>query len=92
MHKCLKNKIRQIGVSQAGVARLIGLPQQVVCRWVNGQQVPASRVLQLCEIMAWTVTPHELRPDIYPNPTDGLPCGRKSTANELLAVNNENHT
>ena len=20
------------------------------------------------------VTPHEIRPDIYPNPTDGLPC------------------
>ncbi len=57
MHKCLKNKIRQIGLSQAGVARLIELLQQVVCRWVNGQQVPASRVLQLCEIMAWTVTP-----------------------------------
>ncbi|MCV5295753.1 hypothetical protein OFC42_28600, partial [Escherichia coli] len=21
----------------------------------------------------WSVTPHELRPDIYPNPNDGLP-------------------
>ncbi|MBV7133675.1 helix-turn-helix domain-containing protein [Escherichia coli] len=90
MHECLKNKIHKRGLSQAGVARLIGLPQQVVSRWANGHQVPASRVLQLCEIMEWEVTPHELRPDIYPNPTDGLPCGCKSTANELLVVNNEN--
>ncbi len=57
MHECLKNKIHQRGLSQAGIARLIGLPQQVVSRWANGQQVPASRVLQLCEIMAWEVTP-----------------------------------
>ncbi|HHO0110093.1 TPA: transcriptional regulator [Shigella flexneri] len=91
MHECLKNKIHQKGLSQAGIARLIGLPQQVVSRWANGYQIPASRVLQLCEIMEWTVTPHELRPDIYPNPTDGLPCGNKCMANESLAVNNENH-
>lgn len=91
MHECLKKKIHKRGLSQAGVARLIGLPQQVVSRWANGHQVPASRVLQLCEIMQWEVTPHELRPDIYPNPTDGLPCGNKCMANESLAVNNENH-
>ncbi|ENE14571.1 hypothetical protein ECP03047993_1333 [Escherichia coli P0304799.3] len=41
--------------------------------------------------MKWEVTPHEIRPDIYPNPTDGLPCGNKCMANESLAVNNENH-
>ncbi|EAQ6132268.1 helix-turn-helix domain-containing protein [Salmonella enterica] len=73
MQEYLKNKIHKRGLSQAGIARLIGLPQQVVSRWVNGHKVPASRVLQLCEIMGWEVTPHEIRPDIYPNPTDGLP-------------------
>ncbi|WP_218073141.1 transcriptional regulator [Escherichia coli] len=92
MHECLKNKIHQRGLSQAGIARLIGLPQQVVSRWANGHQVPASRVLQLCEIMAWEVTPHELRPDIYPNSTDGLPCGNKCMSNESLAVNNDIHS
>ncbi|MBL2607392.1 Cro/Cl family transcriptional regulator, partial [Klebsiella pneumoniae] len=24
-------------------------------------------------VLDWQVTPHELRPDLYPNPTDGLP-------------------
>ena len=83
MHECLKNKIHQRGLSQAGIARLIGLPQQVVSRWANGQQVPASRVLQLCEIMAWEVTPHELRPDI---PTDGLPAEFQTSTQPATGV------
>lgn len=86
MHKCLKNKIHQRGLSQAGIARLIGLPQQVVSRWANGHQVPASRVLQLCEIMGWVVTPHELRPDIYPNPTDGLPVDYQASTQPTAGV------
>jgi len=28
----------------------------------------------------WEVTPHELRPDIYPNPTDGLPADKPGAA------------
>ncbi|EHN97157.1 transcriptional regulator [Escherichia coli] len=90
MRECLKNKIHQKGLSQAGIARLIGLPQQVVSRWANGHQVPASRVLQLCEIMEWTITPHELRPDIYPNPTDGLPVGCKTNTPNAPELIHEN--
>ncbi|ACI38640.1 hypothetical protein ECEC1846_1140 [Escherichia coli EC1846] len=40
--------------------------------------------------MKWEVTPHEIRPDIYPNPTDGLPVGCKvntSNAPELIHEN-----
>ncbi|ADE90807.1 hypothetical protein AC03_5290 [Escherichia coli 3-073-06_S3_C1] len=40
--------------------------------------------------MKWEVTPHEIRPDIYPNPTDGLPVGFKvntSNAPELIHEN-----
>jgi hypothetical protein len=29
--------------------------------------------LPLCRILNWRVTPHEIDPDAYPNPTDGLP-------------------
>ncbi|EPN0550187.1 YdaS family helix-turn-helix protein, partial [Escherichia coli] len=46
---------------------------QSVANWVINNQVPSERVLQLCELGNWSVTPHELRPDIYPNPNDGLP-------------------
>ncbi|XJD48054.1 hypothetical protein V1580_15460 [Enterobacter bugandensis] len=33
--------------------------------------VPADRVLAIYALTG--VTPHELRSDLYPNPTDGLP-------------------
>lgn len=46
---------------------------QSVANWIINNQVPADRVIQLCGLGDWSVTPHELRPDIYPNPTDGMP-------------------
>lgn len=46
---------------------------QSVANWIINNQVPADRVIQLCAMGNWSVTPHELRPDIYPNPTDGKP-------------------
>ncbi|CNJ14851.1 Uncharacterized protein conserved in bacteria%2C prophage-related [Yersinia aldovae] len=46
---------------------------QSVANWIINDQVPADRVIQLCAMGLWVVTPHELRPDIYPNPRDGMP-------------------
>ncbi|HDL6856616.1 TPA: helix-turn-helix domain-containing protein [Yersinia enterocolitica] len=46
---------------------------QSVANWIINDQVPADRVIQLCAMGGWAVTPHELRPDIYPNPRDGMP-------------------
>ncbi|EMP2222809.1 TPA: helix-turn-helix domain-containing protein [Enterobacter hormaechei subsp. steigerwaltii] len=44
-----------------------------VSHWRNRNKgrVPQNRVLSI--YYATGVTPHELRPDLYPNPTDGLP-------------------
>jgi DNA-binding transcriptional regulator YdaS (Cro superfamily) len=42
-----------------------------VSQWDD--DLPADRVLSVSRATAWQVTPHQLRPDIYPNPTDGLP-------------------
>ncbi|WP_426817896.1 YdaS family helix-turn-helix protein [Winslowiella sp. 2C04] len=46
---------------------------QSVANWIINNQVPADRVIQLCSLGRWAVSPHELRPDIYPNPNDGKP-------------------
>ncbi|RTP94498.1 Rha family transcriptional regulator [Enterobacter sp. WCHEn045836] len=55
------------------LAFLLGIKPMSVSRWKNRYQgvVPAERVLPIFKITG--VTPHELRPDLYPNPTDGLP-------------------
>jgi DNA-binding transcriptional regulator YdaS (Cro superfamily) len=36
-------------------------------------RVPAERAIQVARLTRFEVTPHELRPDIYPHPVDGLP-------------------
>ena len=33
----------------------------------------SQSVIKLCEFGGWTVTPHELRPDLHPTPTSGIP-------------------
>jgi hypothetical protein len=39
--------------------------------------VPATRVLAIAAASDWMVTPHELRPDLYPHPDDGMPPDRR---------------
>ncbi|MFZ5274713.1 transcriptional regulator [Enterobacter asburiae] len=65
--------VRAIG-SASAVSRKFELksPQSVI-NWINRNKVPSDRVIKLCELGAWAVTPHELRPDLHPNPTDGIP-------------------
>lgn len=65
--------IRTIGVPSA-VSRMFGFNSpQSVFNWIKNNKVPAERVIQLCELGDWVVSPHQLRPDLYPNKTDGLP-------------------
>ncbi|MDP1063070.1 YdaS family helix-turn-helix protein, partial [Klebsiella pneumoniae] len=48
-----------------------GVSGMAVSQWKTKGIVPSSQVLQVFN--ATGVTPHELRPDLYPNPTDGIP-------------------
>ncbi|HBE9077917.1 transcriptional regulator [Serratia fonticola] len=71
----LKSKVRS-KFSQAELGRRMDLPQQVISRWVNGQQqVPSGRIIPLCTLLGWEITPHELRPDLHPTPASGIPDG-----------------
>lgn len=56
--------------NRAALARLAGVTKQAVSGW---RRIPADRVLAVSRATKWQVTPHAMRPDIYPNPTDGLP-------------------
>lgn len=50
--------------------------QVTVWGWVNEAKMevpPADVVLPICGALDWKMTPHELRPDLYPNPTDAMP-------------------
>lgn len=68
--KTLKRLIRGHGLT--AIAAKMGCSYQAVRKWeIVG--VPAERVIGFCRALEWEVTPHELRPDIYPHETDGMP-------------------
>lgn len=45
---------------------------QTVSNWA-GRAIPEGKVFSFCKAVNFEVTPHELRPDMYPYPEDGLP-------------------
>ncbi|EBX1067413.1 hypothetical protein DQ010_25370 [Salmonella enterica subsp. enterica serovar Oranienburg] len=91
MTHTLKDKIMAI-MSQSEIAKKLGVKSQAVSGWFNFTGViPADRAIPLSRILGWKITPHEIRPDIYPNPSDGLPHGGQHTVNEPMVVNNDDH-
>lgn len=47
-----------------------GLSGEAVRKWSLGEnQIPAERVFQVYRATKGEVTPHDLRPDLYPNPS-----------------------
>lgn len=73
MKETTRNKITH-HFSQGEIGRRMGCAQQTVFKWLS-TRVPAERVIPLCELMEWKVTPHELRPDLHPTPVSGIPEG-----------------
>ncbi|EAC0780284.1 helix-turn-helix domain-containing protein [Salmonella enterica subsp. enterica serovar Lome] len=74
--------VRTIG-SVSAVARMFGFKSsQSVANWIIRNKVPSERVIPLCEFGGWYVTPHELRPDLHPTPTSGIPDNTSTTQKE----------
>ena len=72
--------IKQIAEKAGGVVALshtLGLSRGAVSQW---QVVPADRVLAVCAASGWAVSPHQVRPDLYPNPSDALPSQQDKAA------------
>ncbi|EMH0680400.1 YdaS family helix-turn-helix protein [Klebsiella aerogenes] len=67
----LQRAIDAVG-STKKFSQALGISEQAVGRWKNKYKgrVPASRVLSVFQ--ATGVTPHELRPDLYPRQNDGI--------------------
>ena len=60
----------EVAGGPAAASRACGVTRQAVSQW---KVVPPEHVIALSSAGGYQVTPHRLRPDIYPNPTDGLP-------------------
>lgn len=66
----LKQVIGLIGLRP--LASRLGVSYQAIQKFQR-TGIPAERVIAIAEAADYAVTPHQLRPDIYPDPLDGLP-------------------
>lgn len=87
----LQKAINRVG-SQVKLASLLGISTQSVNRWKNRYhgKVPSSRVIDIYKITG--VTPHELRPDLYPYPSGSFPEFEKNKSLNNGVLNYENQT
>ena len=63
----------------AVIAEKMAESVQTVCNWLT-RGVPADKVLVFCIAVDFEIKPHELRPDLYPHPEDGLPAHLRHVA------------
>ncbi|MBL8511870.1 MAG: helix-turn-helix domain-containing protein [Betaproteobacteria bacterium] len=62
-----------LSTTAAHLARAVGVSPQALQQWVNRGYVPATQVLKVSAAVDYQITPHQLRPDLYPYPEDALP-------------------
>ncbi|MCK5866678.1 MAG: helix-turn-helix domain-containing protein [Marinobacter adhaerens] len=68
----IQTYIQQVGPEVA--AKTLGVSVSAIKHYRNGiRRIAPWNVISTCAATGWKVTPHEARPDIYPNSTDGLP-------------------
>lgn len=70
----IRSATRKAG-GQTAVAKRIGISRQRVNGWCR-RGIPPAMVLRWCEAVDWRMTPHQVAPEIYPHPMDGLPVDR----------------
>lgn len=88
----LHEAIRLVGGTQAALAEAINklrdgpeIGQSAISNWFQRGKVPAERVLDVAMATQFAVTPHDLRPDLYPNAADGLPADREAEPGRAAA-------
>lgn len=67
------DKACELAETKARLARKINVKPQALQQWLASGIVPPPRVIDVARAVDFQVTPHELRPDLYPHPEDGLP-------------------
>lgn len=88
----LGDYLKQEGINQAEFGERVSASQGYVSRVIRKTLVLRGRVARKwSEATGWSVTPHELCPEDYPNPTDGLPPEIQFTILNGEQLNHENH-
>lgn len=90
MSKDILKKAVELAGGQAHLARGIRerIPGSKICQthvygWLNIVKIevpPPDVVLAIADFLEYRITPHQLRPDIYPNPDDAMPSPQQRLA------------
>ena len=77
----LDKAIKVMG-NQRQLALAMNVKPSSLNKWVHQYQgrVPSARLIQIYLLTG--VTPHELRPDLHPTPTSGIPDNTATTHKE----------
>lgn len=77
----LTTACRERGMTLEMLAEAVGRKRNTVKKWGRERRVPAESVQPLVRALDGAVTPHDLRPDLYPS--DSKP--RRSPSHEARA-------
>jgi DNA-binding transcriptional regulator YdaS (Cro superfamily) len=66
------------------IAAALGMSGWGVRKWVH-DGIPAKHIIWLSRQGRWQVKPHEIAPDIYPYPGDGMPRGKRPVEPRVAA-------
>ncbi len=78
----LKKAVDIVGLKNLALS--IGVSYQAIQKYLI-TKTSAENVIAISMATDWQVTPHELRPDIYPHPNDGLPENMRCACEEKAA-------
>jgi DNA-binding transcriptional regulator YdaS (Cro superfamily) len=68
--------------TQTHYAKLAGVSQAYISQLVSGVRRPGpTTAIKLAAATNYRITPHQIRPDLYPHPDDGLPDHLRSHRN-----------
>ncbi len=65
--------------SQQKLAEQVGVTQQAISKWLR-DGISADFVIPVARAVDFAVTPHDLDPELYPHPEDGLPLELREQA------------
>ena len=74
----LKKAIEVCGTNKSLAEKMGEKNVNFISMWLQRENLPADRVIDVAQATDWQVTPHELRPDLYPHPDDGLPIEHRN--------------
>lgn len=70
--------------NQSRLAAALAVSPQAVQQWLQ-KGLPPERVIAVAAAVAFRITPHELCPELYPHPEDGVPPDRRESRRPSVA-------